>query len=134
MVERYRLDDARELTTFFGEWRKAKGWTQQQLADKLRTTKQTVSRIETGERDWSKGYVEAFGHVIGCHPLAPLLSRPNDGVDVSAILNVLEIASLLSDADLAEVSKSMQSLARASGREPNPAARAPISPKLKENP
>jgi transcriptional regulator with XRE-family HTH domain len=79
MTERIVLQDAPKATNYFREWRIWKGWTQQQLADEMQTTKATVSRIENGTRDWSKGYLEAFAHVIGCANIADPLLRPPEG-------------------------------------------------------
>lgn len=76
MVARIGLRSAMPVRTYFKEWREWKGWTQQELADRMETTKQTVSRVENGERDWSKGYLEAFSHVIGCPRPEDPISRP----------------------------------------------------------
>lgn len=134
MVARYSLDDAVELPNFFQEWRESKNWTQQDLADKLKTTKQTVSRIETGARDWSKGYVEAFGEVIGCHPLAPLLSPPRAEFDVSNFLDALGMTRKMPDDVLAEAARSLRSLIRASEPKSDPVAKASPLQKRKESP
>ena len=79
MTERINLQEAPTTTHYFKEWRVWKGWTQQQLADEMQTTKATVSRIENGTRDWSKGYLEAFSHVVGCASIADPISRPPEG-------------------------------------------------------
>lgn len=76
MVARIGLQGAKPSVTYFKEWRDWKGWTQQELADRMETTKQTVSRVESGDRDWGKGYLEAFAHVIGCEPGDPLTRPP----------------------------------------------------------
>ena len=76
MVTRIGLRGARPVRTYFREWREWKGWTQQELADRLETTAATVSRIEKGDRDWSKGYLESFAHVIGCPETTDPIRRP----------------------------------------------------------
>jgi transcriptional regulator with XRE-family HTH domain len=91
MVTRIGLRSARPIRTYFKEWREWKGWTQQEVADRLETTTATVSRIENGARDWSKGYVEAFAHVIGCDDPADPITRPPDGPD--PIMKLLRSAS-----------------------------------------
>lgn len=91
MVTRIGLSSAKPIRTYFKEWREWKGWTQQELADRLETTTATVSRIENGARDWSKGYVEAFAHVIGCENPADPITRAPDGPD--PILKLLKSAS-----------------------------------------
>lgn len=42
----------------------------------METTAATVSRIENGDRDWSKGYLEAFAFVIGCPDTTDPIRRP----------------------------------------------------------
>lgn len=77
MVARIGLKGARPVKSYFAEWRRWKGWTQQELADRLETTVATVSRIENGERDWGKGYLEAFAFVVGCpNPTDPITRPP----------------------------------------------------------
>jgi len=124
MTKRYELESAPKMPRYFKEWRDLRGWTQQELADKMETTVAMVSRIESGERDWGKNYLEAFGHIIGCHPLAPLLSPPRADVDVSALLVAMGMLSEFSEESLERASRSLQSLARASEREQRPAAKA----------
>lgn len=76
MVVRIGLKGAKPVRTYFTEWREWKGWTQQELADRMETTAATVSRVENGDRDWGKGYLEAFSHVIGCPSPADPITRP----------------------------------------------------------
>jgi len=77
MVTRIGLAGAKPVKTYFREWREWKGWTQQELADRMDTTAATVSRVEKGDRDWSKGYLEAFSYVVGCpNPTDPVTRPP----------------------------------------------------------
>lgn len=50
--------------------------SQHELAAKMRTSAATVSRIESGDRDWGKGYLEAFSHIIGCPNVTDPITRP----------------------------------------------------------
>tara|TARA_R110002110_G_scaffold37601_6_gene124058 strand:+ start:2271 stop:2609 length:339 start_codon:yes stop_codon:yes gene_type:complete len=87
MVTRIGLRSARPVRTYFREWREWKGWTQQELADRLETTAATVSRIEKGGRDWSKGYLESFAYVIGCpEPTDPIRRPPGASVTLDDML------------------------------------------------
>lgn len=87
MVARIGLKGAKPVQTYFKEWREWKGWTQQELADRMDTTKQTVSRIESGARDWSKGYLEGFAHVIGCpNPTDPITRPPESPLTIDDML------------------------------------------------
>jgi transcriptional regulator with XRE-family HTH domain len=77
LVTRIGLAGAKPANIYFKEWREWKGLTQQQLADLMETTKQTVSRVENGQRDWGKGYLEGFAWAIGCEPSDPITRPPN---------------------------------------------------------
>lgn len=85
MVTRIGLKSAKPARTYFREWRESKNWTQQELADRLETTAATVSRVEKGERDWGKGYLEAFAFVVGCEPADPI-TRPPGQVSADELL------------------------------------------------
>jgi DNA-binding XRE family transcriptional regulator len=76
MSEQFSHNNAPEITSYFKEWRAWRGWTQQELADEIGTTKQTVSRIESGARDWNKRYLEQFAHAVGCPNIYDPVSRP----------------------------------------------------------
>lgn len=53
--------------------------TQEQLADRLDTTKATISRIENRKIGYSQDFLESCADVLGTH-VAMLLSRaPDDG-------------------------------------------------------
>ena len=87
MVVRIGLKSAKPVRTYFAEWRDWKGWTQQELADRMETTAATVSRVENGDRDWSKGYLEAFAYVIGCpNPTDPITRPPNAPITLDDML------------------------------------------------
>lgn len=87
MVSRIGLKGAKPVRTYFREWREWKNWTQQELADRMETTAATVSRIEKGERDWGKGYLEAFSYVIGCpNPEDPITRPPNAPITLDDML------------------------------------------------
>ncbi|WP_323012926.1 helix-turn-helix transcriptional regulator [Devosia sp.] len=134
MAKRYELDAAPKMPCYFKEWRDSLDWTQEELAAKMETTVAMVSRIETGERDWGKNYLEAFGYVTGCHPLAPLLTPPRSDVDVSEVLRAMGAAADFSPEILSSATSTLRSLARASEPELDPSATAQQQPKQKENP
>jgi transcriptional regulator with XRE-family HTH domain len=66
MVVRIKLDAAPEAKVYLAEWRATKFETQDELAAAMNTTSASISRIETGERAWSKGYLEALAYLVGC--------------------------------------------------------------------
>ena len=64
--------------TFIKQWRAYRGLTQQVMADRLGTTKQSVSRIEAGQQTYTQESLEGIADILRCTP-ADLLSRdPND--------------------------------------------------------
>ena len=71
-------DPTRRRRHFIKEWREFRGLTQQQLADKIGTTKTSISRIEDLTTGYTQDFLEACADALGTHP-AKLLSRaPTD--------------------------------------------------------
>lgn len=68
MVARIRSRSPRRWRVYFKEWREARDLTQQQLAERLGTTHVTVSRMETGARQWNQGYLEALAEALDTEP------------------------------------------------------------------
>lgn len=62
---------------FLKEWREHAGLTQEQLAERMGTTKATISRIENLARDPQLGFLEAAAEALSCS-VSDILSRsPN---------------------------------------------------------
>lgn len=57
-------------------YRKLRGMTQTELAEKLETTTQSVSRLETGVMTLSTDWLERLGAALRVHPIA-LLPNPD---------------------------------------------------------
>ena len=68
MVARIGPRNARPFRVFFKEWREHRGLTQEKVADRLDTTKATVSRMESGKTQFNRGYVEALAEALDCEP------------------------------------------------------------------
>jgi transcriptional regulator with XRE-family HTH domain len=62
---------------FIREWRLFRGFTQQQLADMLDTTKTSISRIEDLKQGYTQDFLEACADALGTHPGILLIRRPN---------------------------------------------------------
>lgn len=65
----------RRRRTYIAEWRIYRGFTQEGLAERLDTTKATISRIENAKMQYSQDFLEALAHVLGVHE-SVLISRP----------------------------------------------------------
>ena len=53
---------------FIKAWRKFRGLTQEQLAERLEMTQATVARIEKGEISYTQPVLEAVAEALGCQP------------------------------------------------------------------
>ena len=51
------------------ELRKAQGLTLQELAEKVGTSNQQISQLETGRRRLNVDWLERLSGALGCHPL-----------------------------------------------------------------
>lgn len=100
MVARFKLDEAPEAKIYLQEWRETKFPTQQALADKIGLKAATISRIETGEREWGKGYLEALAHAVGCK-VGDLFRNPKE--DSEARLRSALISHGVDQSDLPAV-------------------------------
>lgn len=77
---------------FIRAWRKARGLTQQQLADQVGIDRSYLSNIETGRRRYDQPFLEAAAARLRCTP-ADLISRdPANGDDLEQL-----VASLSGD-------------------------------------
>lgn len=66
--------DPRHSRLFLKEWRQAKGITQDELANRLGTSKSVISMIENGKVRWHQGHLTELAEAFGCEPhelLAP---------------------------------------------------------------
>jgi transcriptional regulator with XRE-family HTH domain len=77
MVVRIGPRSGKRIPIFFREWRERKQLTQEQLADRLGTTKATVSRMENSESQYNRGYLEALAEALDIDDPAKLLHHPD---------------------------------------------------------
>lgn len=90
MVARIGPRRGRPHRVYFKEWREYRGLTQEQVADRLETTKATVSRMETGKSQYNRGYLEALADALDCEPSE--LFHPPDRPSVDDLLQKAEPA------------------------------------------
>lgn len=76
MAVRYKFEKAPEAKVYLQEWRETKFATQQALSNLIGLPAPTISRYETGEREWGKGYLEALAYAVGCR-VPDLFSSPH---------------------------------------------------------
>lgn len=90
---------------FIREWRKFRGMTQEQLAERIGVTKSYVSKVEAGKRRYDQPFLEAASEVLRCEPADLLVRDPMDPEGLWSIWDqlapvqrrqVVEIAKTLS--------------------------------------
>src|SRR3954452_9822188 len=63
---------------FIREWRKHRGLTQEQLADRLETTKANISRIENLKQGYTQDFLEACADALSTEASSLLMRDPTD--------------------------------------------------------
>ena len=63
---------------YIRQWRKHRGLTQEQLAERIGTTHATVSRIERGLQDFTGEFLELAADALMCEPPDLLIRDPTD--------------------------------------------------------
>lgn len=96
------------------EWREAAGLSQEDLAERLGTTAQTISRKETGARTLTLDELDQIAPVLGCRP-ADLLA------DGDSVLSEEERRLLRAYSELEEADRqALLQLARSLSGQPGP--------------
>jgi len=69
---------------FIREWRKHRGLTQQQLADRVEMTVSSINQIESYKQGLSDETLAALAYALGCENRGDLLSRDPNAPDYQA--------------------------------------------------
>jgi transcriptional regulator with XRE-family HTH domain len=64
---------------YFKEWRLRRGFTQEQVAERIGTTKTRVSMKETGKEPYDQPYLEALAVALATDPASLIMRNPEDG-------------------------------------------------------
>lgn len=89
----YLCDPARMSKTqrhYIREWRKHRGLTQLQLAERIGIDKGYVSKIENGKRRYDQPFLEAAAEVLRCEPADLIIRDPSDPDGIWAIWDQLK--------------------------------------------
>jgi transcriptional regulator with XRE-family HTH domain len=60
------------------QWREYRGLTQDDLAERLETSKASISRIENGEQAYTQDFLEACAEALRTDPASLLMRDPTD--------------------------------------------------------
>ena len=63
---------------FIRAWREYRGLTQEQLADRLSTTKANISRIENLRQGYTQDFLEACADALRTDPASLIMRDPSD--------------------------------------------------------
>lgn len=72
---------ARRRRTFIKEWRVFRKLSQEQLADRMNTTKANISRVENAVQPYTQDLLEAVADALGTHA-GTLLTRGPTEADI----------------------------------------------------
>ena len=61
---------------FFKEWRKHRGYTQEELAEMIGLTAPSISQLETGKQGFTDSTLEAIAEALNCGPGDLLMRNP----------------------------------------------------------
>lgn len=63
---------------FFREWRKSRGLTQEELADRIGVSTSTISQLETGKQGFTDTTLALLADALSCSPGDLLMRNPLD--------------------------------------------------------
>lgn len=90
---------------FIREWRKFRGLTQDQLAERIGITKGYLSKIENGKKRYDQPFLEAAAQVLRCEP-ADLIMR--DPIDPEGIWSIWDQLRPVERAQVVEIAKALK--------------------------
>ena len=91
----------RRRTTFIRQWREFRGLSQDQLADRLYTSKASISRIEKGSQAYTQDFLEAAAEALRTDPASLLMRDPEDD-DIWSIWDQAKTAERTMIVDIAK--------------------------------
>lgn len=68
----------KRLRTFIKQWREYRNLTQDALAERLETSKASISRIEAGDQAYTQDFLEACADALRTDPASLLMRDPSD--------------------------------------------------------
>jgi transcriptional regulator with XRE-family HTH domain len=64
--------------TYFRQWRIYRGFSQEQLANRLDTSVASISRIENGSQPYTQDVLEALAEALNTDPASLLMRNPEE--------------------------------------------------------
>lgn len=64
--------------TYIKAWRKHRGLTQEQLAERVGVDRSYVNKIENGKKRYDQPFLEAAADALGCEPADLIMRDPSE--------------------------------------------------------
>ena len=90
---------------FVREWRKAKGWSQVELAERAQVTQSMVSRVESGKQPYDADFLEQVALAMNVTPADLIMRDPSDPEGLWSIHDQLKPVERV---QLVEVAKALK--------------------------
>ena len=90
--------------TYIREWRKHRGLTLEQLANRLEMTASHLSMLERGQRGYTQETLELVSHALRTDPASLIMRNPTDP---DAIWSIWEQAQPGEKRQIAEIAKTL---------------------------
>jgi transcriptional regulator with XRE-family HTH domain len=74
---------------YIKEWRKHRGLTQDQLAERIGMDRAYLSKIESGKRRYDQPFLEAAAEILQCEPADLIVRDPSDPDGIWSIWDTL---------------------------------------------
>ena len=74
---------------FFKQWRKHRGLTQEQLAERIGIARSYLTKIERGTRRYDQPFLEAAAYALRCDPGDLIMRRPPSAETIWSIWETL---------------------------------------------
>lgn len=90
---------------FIREWRKHRGLSQDQLAERIGMNRAYLSKIESGKRRYDQPFLEAAAAVLRCEPADLIIRDPSDP---DGIWSVWDSLKPVERAQVVEIAKTLK--------------------------
>lgn len=85
----YMAKESRHPGHFLREWRKYRGYTLEQVADRVGTTHATLSRIERGKLPYNQALLEILADAYSTDPASLIIRNPSGVAAIWSIWDTL---------------------------------------------
>ncbi len=100
-----RMAGKAKTTWYLREWRKHRGYTQDQLGEMTSLSKGYISQLEIGTRQYTQELLELFAENLRCSP-ADLIMRPPE--DPSGIWSIWDDLSPVERRQVVEIARTIK--------------------------